>query len=327
MAHPIRTPSSTPTNLFDWRLADVRARPDRAWRRESVERKRGYVEQHGGQLPDDAAEQQIDVMLEQILEAPDFLPSAWLTAGAAAADAVAMIDAPGTRGTGFLVSPWLLLTNNHVLPDAARAAGTEAVFRYVADSRNRVTRSREVRLAPERCFLTSPVDELDYTLVAVAPLAGGRAPGKTFGAIPMRGAIGKILSGQPVNIIQHPEGRLREIAVRNNLLIGVDDTRYLTYETDSEPGSSGSPVLNDGWELVALHSRAESRRNQQNVPIDVDGQPVTPRTPAARRVWVANKGIRISAIVADILARPGDHGTDATALLGELLALGGNTPS
>jgi endonuclease G, mitochondrial len=312
------------SDLFDRRLADVRAEPERAWRRESVDRKRRYVEMHGGLLPVDAGERVIDVVLQQILDTPDFLPSAWLTLGAKAADAVAMLDTPTSRGTGFLVSPWLLLTNHHVLPDPARAAGTEAVFRFVADDENRITRSRTLRLAPERCFVTSPVDELDYTLVALAPLANGRAPGSSFGSIPMHGTIGKILSGQPVNIVQHPEGRPREIAVRNNLLIGVDDERYLTYETDSEPGSSGSPVLNDGWQLVALHSRAESRRNKHNEPVDVDGRPITERTPAARRVWVANKGIRISAIVADVAARAGDHGTDAAALITELLALGGN---
>ena len=28
---------------------------------------------------------------------------------------------------------------------------------------------------------------------------------------------------------------------------------FLHYETDTEPGSSGSPVFNDQWEVVALH--------------------------------------------------------------------------
>ena len=36
---------------------------------------------------------------------------------------------PFEMGTGFLASPWLLVTNNHVLPDAATAAGTEVTFR------------------------------------------------------------------------------------------------------------------------------------------------------------------------------------------------------
>jgi endonuclease G len=310
----------------DPRLTEVRADPAQAWRSESFERKRSYVQRHGGTLPASANEAAVDAALERIFNKPDFLPSLWLTAGAKAADAVARLVTPREKGTGFLVSPWMLLTNNHVLPDAGRAAGTEVTLRFVEDERGRVTRSQKLRLDPDRCFVTSPKDRLDYTLVAVAPSDNGKPPGKVFGMIPMRGPVGKILSGHPVNIVQHPDGRPREIAVRNNLLIGVDDARYVTYETDSEPGSSGSPVMNDAWELVALHSRAESARNDKNEPIDIGGQLVTDDTPESRRVWVANKGIRVSAIIADLSARTlnGGDGVDAGALIKELLATGGN---
>jgi endonuclease G len=110
----------------------------------------------------------------------------------------------------------------------------------------------------------------------------------------------------------------------------VDDARYLTYLTDTEPGSSGSPVLNDAWELVALHSRAEPGRDAQGRPVDVDGQVITDDTPESRRTWVANKGIRCSALVADLTARRGSaaemgaSGTDVGALIDELLRQGGN---
>ncbi|MGJ3562248.1 hypothetical protein ACR6C2_44955 [Streptomyces sp. INA 01156] len=46
--------------------------------------------------------------------------------------------------------------------------------------------------------------------------------------------------GEPVNIIGHPMGRLKEIAVRDNALqVRLDD--FLHYRTDTEPGNSGSP--------------------------------------------------------------------------------------
>jgi V8-like Glu-specific endopeptidase len=32
--------------------------------------------------------------------------------------------------------------------------------------------------------------------------------------------------------------------------------RTVTYLTDTEPGSSGSPVFNSAWEVVALHAGA-----------------------------------------------------------------------
>ena len=55
-----------------------------------------------------------------------------------------------------------------------------------------------------------------------------------------------------LNIIQHPLGWPKTIAIRNNLLTFRTE-RTLLYETDTEVGSSGSPVFNDDWQLVALH--------------------------------------------------------------------------
>ena len=306
------------------RLITVSSNPADAWRTEPIDRKIQYARRHGADLPSAPSERQVDRELERIFTKPDFLGSRWLAVGAKRCDAVARLVTPVEMGTGFLASPWLLVTNNHVLADAATAAGSAATFRYEEDARGRSTRAVKVRLDPDRCFLTSPVDELDFTVVAVSAVKG-KAPGKTFGSIPMVGATGKILSGHPVNIVQHPGGRSREIAVRNNLLVGVDDARYLTYLTDTEPGSSGSPVLNDAWELVALHSRAEPGRDEQGRPVDVDGQVTTDDTPDSRRTWVANKGVRTSAIVADLTARrDAATGTEAAALLDELLRKGGN---
>ena len=306
------------------RLIAVRRDPAAAWRSEPLDRKIQYARRHGAELPSAANERQVDRALERIFKEPDFLHSRWLADGAKRCDAVARLVTPVELGTGFLASPWLLVTNNHVLTDPGAAADTEVTFRYEEDARGRTTRAVKVRLEPDRCFLTSPVDELDFTVVAVSAVKG-KAPGKTFGSIPMVGATGKILSGHPVNIVQHAGGRSREIAVRNNLLVGVDDARYLTYLTDTEPGSSGSPVLNDAWELVALHSRAEQAQDEQGRPVDIDGRPATDDTPESRRVWVANKGIRTSAIVADLTARRGlAAGSEATALIDELIDDGGN---
>ena len=84
-------------------------------------------------------------------------------------------------------------------------------------------------------------------------------------------------------------------------------------------------MLNDAWELVALHSRAEPGRDEQGRPVDVDGQVTTDDTPDSRRTWVANKGVRTSAIVADLTARrDAATGTEAAALIDEVLRKGGN---
>lgn len=206
-----------------------RGREGTAWRDEPVGRKLAYARRHGAPVPAgaDPAPGDVDRALERVLDRPDLLPGAWLDRGAAAADAVALVDTADGPATGFLVSSRLLLTNRHVLPDAGAAAGSRASFRYVLDARGRAGRVRTLDLDPDRFFLAG--EELDYALVAVA---GERAPGETFGVLPLIGGPGKIVLGQPVNIVQHPQGRPREVAVRENRLLGVDDA-HLTYGTDT----------------------------------------------------------------------------------------------
>ena len=56
----------------------------------------------------------------------------------------------------------------------------------------------------------------------------------------------------PVNIIQHPSGHPKRVALRNNLLTDADATT-IRYFTDTLTGSSGSPVFNDAWQVIGLH--------------------------------------------------------------------------
>ncbi len=56
----------------------------------------------------------------------------------------------------------------------------------------------------------------------------------------------------PVNIIQHPDGGPKMLALRNNL-VTKSTKSDVCYLTDTKLGSSGSPVFNDQWTMVALH--------------------------------------------------------------------------
>jgi endonuclease G len=288
------------------RAARVAAHPGGAWRGDSTIRKRAYARRRGLDITRLRTERELDLALEKVVGTPDFLPGRWIRRARAAAEAVARIKrADGDFGTAFLVTPWLLMTNHHVLETADTAAGATATFRYEENDEEELQDTVRLSLQPERCFVTSPVAELDLTLVAVAPTEDGQPPGATFGYIPAQGRTGKALVGQPVNIVQHPDGRPRLIAIRHNLLLSVDDALTLTYSTDTQPGSSGAPVLNDRWELVALH---HSSRTTQRI--------------------VGNVGIRVSAIVSHIRAVTEDPaalstaGSQAPDLLEEFLRLG-----
>jgi endonuclease G len=55
-----------------------------------------------------------------------------------------------------------------------------------------------------------------------------------------------------VTIIQHPNGGLKQIALTANQVVGLWEHR-LHYTTDTMPGSSGAPVFNDLWQVIAIH--------------------------------------------------------------------------
>nr|WSY56782.1 serine protease [Streptomyces sp. NBC_00886] len=239
------------------------------------------------------------VVFERILGAASELQSVnFLARGARAARAVARVSIirGGRRagfGTGFLVGERLLLTNNHVLPDVATATGSFAEFDFESDADGVSKPVDSYDLAPDDLFVTDPA--LDYTLVAVGVGSDGRRPGAVHGWLRLIAQQGKIVIGEPVNIVGHPEARLKEVAVRANELLN-QLPQFLHYRTDTEPGNSGSPVFNDQWEVVALH--------HAGVP-DPDGAG-----------WIANEGARVSAILRHLAAA--ELPPEPTALLAEL---------
>jgi endonuclease G len=111
-----------------------------------------------------------------------------------------------------------------------------------------------------------------------------------------------------INVIQHPLGREKEIVIRNNQVLDLrtgngsgDEAMgpFIHYEADTEKGSSGSPVLNDQWEVVALHHSGVPRRDAQGQILAKDGQRWVEGThPFEAIAWIANEGMRVSSLVA-----------------------------
>jgi endonuclease G len=60
-------------------------------------------------------------------------------------------------GTGFLVSPRLLLTNHHVLSTPDEATRSTVIFRYREDSQHRISGARAYKLDPDQQIL---IDEM-----------------------------------------------------------------------------------------------------------------------------------------------------------------------
>lgn len=240
------------------------------------------------------------VALERIIgEANNLQSWSFLPRGARAASAVARISVRDNGrelpvGTGFLVSPRLLMTNNHVLPDEATAGRMVIEFAAEVDIDNAPCQIVRFQLDPQAFFVTDA--HLDVSLVLVSPGADGRPPGDTFGCNRLIRTQGKIVTGEPVNIIGHPMGRMKEIAIRSNgLELQLDD--FLQYAADTERGNSGSPVFNDQWEVVALHHAGVAREDDQGRYLRKDGQVWQPGDGDDAIDWHCNEGARISVIL------------------------------
>ena len=199
--------------------------------------------------------------------------------------------------TGFLVSPNLLLTNNHVFPDNQSARDCAANFLYERTIAG-VSSGFQFMIDPDKFFFTDA--NLDFSLVFVEPVSLDSKFSLTgFGFLQMIGTHGKILVGQPINIIQYPGGGIKHYAYQNNTVVDILELQhFIHYTTDTEKKSSGSPCYNVAWELAALH--------HSGVPLVVNGQiindhgqPWDEENQSDDEIqWVANEGISISAIVA-----------------------------
>ena len=202
---------------------------------------------------------------------------------------------PEGFATGFLVHPDLLLTNWHVFrtPDEADGTGAQFLFERVKDG---IRTGLVFELDRQRFFLNDR--QLDYALVAVKARSVTDAELGQFKFLPLIAAKGKILKGDPINIIQHPQGGPKQYATVNNRLLDLRDDGFLLYETDTLEGSSGSPVFNRHWEVIGLHHSGVPRMDgDQMVLRDGRRVPVDAEVADEEVDWIANEGIRTSALV------------------------------
>jgi endonuclease G len=243
--------------------------------------------------------------LERIIGRNELLGVQYLDGGQKAARSIGriVVRVSSTRaapmGTGFLIAPGLLLTNNHVLPTPQSAAGGKVEFNYQCGLDGNLLGAVPFALDPDSFYLTSKSAELDFTLVAVRDSVDSGPKLADFGYKPLTALADEVLDGESVSIIQHPNGEPKQIALRENYVLKLPNTadRYLYYQTDTTPGSSGSPVFNDDWEVVALHHSGYAKRDQQNNILARDGRVWTANMGEDQIDWIANEGIRVVALV------------------------------
>lgn len=267
--------------------------------RERVQRvARMIIETEGtGTTPAGQPSASTQAALERIIGRNDLMSVRFLELATRVARTVGRIHVRGPDGsalgfgTGFLVSPRLLLTNNHVLENATVAGASRVEFDFQEGVDGKLLTSIVLALDPATFYVTDK--GLDFSLVAlkgdVRKIAG-------FGWNGLSSAEGKVIAGEYVSIIQHPGGEKKQIAIRENRIVDVLES-FLHYHTDTSPGSSGSPVFNDQWEIVALHHSGVPSKDAQGRLLTKDGKVWTKSMGEHQIHWVANEGVRISRIL------------------------------
>lgn len=178
---------------------------------------------------------------------PTFLDVAYLQRGAEMARSVAKLRMRFGQvwftGTAFLIAPGRLMTAHHNLydEDGQRADEVTAQFDYV-----RALTGLAAEGSTVTCKLETARGEAadDWAVIDLSwPMDGRKV---------MRFAQSPARVNDQVAIIQHPAGMAMQVALHNNLVTFADATR-LQYLTDTLPGSSGAPVFDFNWDVVALH--------------------------------------------------------------------------
>jgi V8-like Glu-specific endopeptidase len=276
------------TDKVDAALAAVRERRlDMANTDAEIERRQRRLKSHG-------------LDLEGIVDKDD---SVWLTffsRGLTVARAVGRVVRTPPRqpirpeGTGVLISSQLLLTNNHVIPEAAEAAEMGVQFHYEYGDDGQELQPDLWHFAPGAFFSTD--EDLDFTVVAVAEQPGQDPPGRAYGCVRLIEQTGKVLMGEAINVVHHPAGDRKSVSIRENRLVAEDEL-WLRYLSDTRHGSSGAPVFNDQWEMVALHHGGVPQRDPRGRRLSLAGTPWTQDMGEDAVAYIGNEGARVSKIV------------------------------
>jgi S1-C subfamily serine protease len=148
-------------------------------------------------------------------------------------------------GTGFRIAGDLILTNHHVVfPRGQDPVRIHADFGFDVDATGASLTA--LSLAADPVVVAADADD-DWAVVRVAGMDA---------SIPALGLDGAPAprAGDPAYILQHPNGQRKRLGYVRNTISDLD-ARFVRYLTDTEPGSSGSPVFDAAGRVIALHHK------------------------------------------------------------------------
>jgi hypothetical protein len=188
------------------------------------------------------------------------------------------INGLNQTGTAFRIGPDLLLTNWHVLHRTTNgvtvpASAVTAEFGYEDDGKGGVLSVKNIKCDP--ASIKTNKDDDWGIITTTQPLD------PAWPIIKLSEAVAPVPNSSAY-IIQHPLGERKRLGFIRNQVSEIND-RAILYLTDTQVGSSGSPVFDEKGKLIALH-------HQGGRPQQVVGKPPIKK----------NEGIRISKVLAGI---------------------------
>jgi MinD-like ATPase involved in chromosome partitioning or flagellar assembly len=194
------------------------------------------------------------------------------------------------RGTCFLVSGWDfgLKRGDPVLLTAAYVVGRHADAALKAEQADIVFEAMDppvtLRLGHE--IWSSPPLALGAALFRMAGVPADLAP------LPLSATLPSLDVPQRVYVIGHAGGHALQVAIKDNELLdhegppaGAPSTAGIVrvhYRAATAPGSSGSPVFDEQWQVIAIHHGAGTE---------------VPRLNGKTGTYAANDGVWIQSIV------------------------------
>ncbi|HKI03094.1 MAG TPA: serine protease [Thermoanaerobaculia bacterium] len=196
----------------------------------------------------------------------------WYRRGLDIARAVGRLSIAGTAaGTCFLVSPRHVLTPWHVISSSKDAEDCAVVFESAGAGTGEIRRVKAVVWSSGSAELDATILELDAP-VSDASAVSLKASKRT-----------SLIIGDRVVVVGYPYGGALSFSLSESAIVAVND-HCVHYSTPTAPGSSGSPVFDRNWNLLAMHHALVKRQTQ-------DGETVS-------------EGIRASSILSALDQHP-----------------------
>jgi F-box protein 11 len=149
-----------------------------------------------------------------------------------------------TNCTGFLLTPTLLMTNEHCINQDWQLPSAEVIFGFESDS-PRQTKSKIFEIADLNF-------DLDYVVLRLS------SPVNSWSLVAIEDK--KVSENQHLVVIQHSGGRPKLIAARDCSVLVTDAMGRTTgitdfyHKCDTEGGGSGSPVMDlQTGKVIGLH--------------------------------------------------------------------------